>query len=711
MPNPMLTGVMAGGGGGDVRDIVQVLSEGANFNYAGMSPERASEERAINRKQQLVNLLLQRSLQPRKATQAGRFIVAPGWGQGLGQLVEAAMGYYGMTELDKQREASMKAERDQITEALTAIEQAKRGHNITVPAQGPGQGITPDPTGMGVQEGDTPPPMVEGAQPTAVRHVGPTAQEIEAAYMKAVQTGNPRLISVVNAMMAREGAAALAEQAREEKVREFDVTQKRFAAGQAWEREKFEKEQELKERELAQKTSTGKWTVHNDAHDLYAVNGETGEMRFLTDEQGKRIQSTAHAGTVGQGQQVIETASGPMVVNKTTGDAIPVRDARGVPVPPKSDLPKGTHIDKESGEIFNNPGDPKDLKARNALSQDIGMVLALDTKTRKVLEVLDYIQDPKHKAGFEANFGGWNAYATSKLPWARTMNTKIEQLRDMLELSGLRAVNVDGKVGQVTVAEWPKFGSLMAKISHDIDEGEAANIFQQIRNDMLEFQRNQRVQYNNEWASQKQYYVSPDELLKRAGHATAEAAPKGAPKPTSGESADIPIVSEGDYGALPPGALYRTNEGGPIRKKAGADTTSEATTPPATIRDLPSVSALPQGLRPKEPTMPTPPSSAPPSNATGEVLKASDAILLVPSQGRKEVMAMVDQLVRPIKTQAEYDARPSAGALRDKMTALLAPIYQQHGRSVRELNEQVGLAIEEIYEMQKQSAAKQAKGR
>lgn len=109
--------------------------------------------------------------------------------------------------------------------------------------------------------------------------------------------------------------------------------------------------------------------------------------------------------------------------------------------------------------------------------------------------------------------------------------------------------------------------------------------------------------------------------------------------------------------------------------------------------------------------MPTPPSSAPPSNATGEVLKASDAILLVPSQGRKEVMAMVDQLVRPIKTQAEYDARPSAGALRDKMTALLAPIYQQHGRSVRELNEQVGLAIEEIYEMQKQSAAKQAKGR
>src|SRR6185295_7165938 len=75
-----------------------------NFGLAGqVPPEIALEEQAINRKQQLANMLLQRGMQAPQGEMAGRFYVGPSWAQGLAQLGAAGAGAYLTSRNDQQR--------------------------------------------------------------------------------------------------------------------------------------------------------------------------------------------------------------------------------------------------------------------------------------------------------------------------------------------------------------------------------------------------------------------------------------------------------------------------------------------------------------------------------------------------------------------------------------------------------------------------------
>src|SRR6187549_194316 len=65
-----------------------------NPNSLGMLPEIALQEQALNRKQQLANVLMQRALQPAQGQMAGRFYVPPSLAQGLAQLGTAGLGAY-----------------------------------------------------------------------------------------------------------------------------------------------------------------------------------------------------------------------------------------------------------------------------------------------------------------------------------------------------------------------------------------------------------------------------------------------------------------------------------------------------------------------------------------------------------------------------------------------------------------------------------------
>jgi hypothetical protein len=68
------------------------VADSMNLNRLGLPPELALEEQALNRKQQLANVLLQRSLQPLQGQMAGRFYVPPSWTQGLAKLGFAGIG-------------------------------------------------------------------------------------------------------------------------------------------------------------------------------------------------------------------------------------------------------------------------------------------------------------------------------------------------------------------------------------------------------------------------------------------------------------------------------------------------------------------------------------------------------------------------------------------------------------------------------------------
>lgn len=104
-----LAGVLAGGG------MTNINSVGSNYGMTGLPPDVALEEQALNRKQQIANLLLQRGLQGAQGQMAGRFYVPPSWAQGLAQLGSAAAGATLSSDIDSQRQglaATMNKERE-----------------------------------------------------------------------------------------------------------------------------------------------------------------------------------------------------------------------------------------------------------------------------------------------------------------------------------------------------------------------------------------------------------------------------------------------------------------------------------------------------------------------------------------------------------------------------------------------------------------------
>jgi hypothetical protein len=71
---------------------VNNVADSMNLNRLGLPPALALEEQALNRRQQLANVLMQRGLQPAQGQMVGRFYSAPSWAQGLAQLGTAAAG-------------------------------------------------------------------------------------------------------------------------------------------------------------------------------------------------------------------------------------------------------------------------------------------------------------------------------------------------------------------------------------------------------------------------------------------------------------------------------------------------------------------------------------------------------------------------------------------------------------------------------------------
>lgn len=122
-----------------------------------MSPEVALQEQALNRKQQIANLLIQRGLAPLPSGQmAGRFFVPTSPVQGAAQLASVLAGAFGTHMIDGSRKDLAQQDNDMVMKALEAY------RNKTAPvetqAEGPG---APVPTGLKVGEGYTPEELQE----------------------------------------------------------------------------------------------------------------------------------------------------------------------------------------------------------------------------------------------------------------------------------------------------------------------------------------------------------------------------------------------------------------------------------------------------------------------------------------------------------------------------------------------------------------------
>lgn len=100
---------------------IQTNANNLSYGLGGeVPPEIALEEQALNRKQQIANLLLQRGMQSPQGQMAGRFYVAPSPAQGVAQLASVLAGGYLTNRHDDQRKALADKNRSMTADAIQA---------------------------------------------------------------------------------------------------------------------------------------------------------------------------------------------------------------------------------------------------------------------------------------------------------------------------------------------------------------------------------------------------------------------------------------------------------------------------------------------------------------------------------------------------------------------------------------------------------------
>lgn len=157
-------------------------------------------------------------------------------------------------------------------------------------------------------------------------------------------------------------------------------------------------------------------------------------------------------------------------------------------------------------------------KMRAQHSGDVNKLQSVNNSTRELVKTIDYILDPKNKSGFEANFGGWNAYLTRLLPdvipgFARTgdVSTAVERLTELAETSGLGGIRGGSgqSVGAITEREWPKFAAQLLKTSPRLNEDTARQVLKDARATAMDLRNRELGAYENEWKPTPFYTQDP----------------------------------------------------------------------------------------------------------------------------------------------------------------------------------------------------------
>lgn len=145
------------------RALNNINSVGSNYGMQGLPPDVALEEQALNRKQQIANLLLQQGMQGAGTGQmVGRFFVPTSASQhaaGLGQVLAGALG---TRHIDTQRQDMAQGMNAERAKAIQEYAQNLKSQPVTL--QGPG---APELTGLGQQlnkDMDLDPRLVSGQE-------------------------------------------------------------------------------------------------------------------------------------------------------------------------------------------------------------------------------------------------------------------------------------------------------------------------------------------------------------------------------------------------------------------------------------------------------------------------------------------------------------------------------------------------------------------
>lgn len=186
-------------------------------------------------------------------------------------------------------------------------------------------------------------------------------------------------------------------------------------------------------------------------------------------------------------------------------------------------LTKDQRWNAELGRVEAIPGSALDQKQKGQFADDQAAFKNLSDSLTAGIAKINKVLDPTNKAGFEANFGGWNAYATSKFPGARDTAKVIESVKADMKRLGLEAMRSGGSIGAMTNAEWPIIEAQIDAISPDLSEEAARQAFQGVAARMEGLKKRATEKFETEWGNR----------IPQAG-GSAPAAP-AAPKMTADE--------------------------------------------------------------------------------------------------------------------------------------------------------------------------------
>ena len=202
-------------------------------------------------------------------------------------------------------------------------------------------------------------------------------------------------------------------------------------------------------------------------------------------------------------------------------------DGGGVSEAPK--LKQGERWNKELGRVEAVPGSDIFVKQSGAHGKDFQALQGVDTKVDSAIGKIDYILSPENKSGFDANFGGYTAYGTSRITGkAVDVRSNIESLKSDLKAAGLELMRSGGSIGQITEREWPIIEGMIGALKPEMTKDEARKQFTKIKTYMENIRKNARDAYDTEWG-ETQYHKADKKPSSppAAGNAPARTNSKG----------------------------------------------------------------------------------------------------------------------------------------------------------------------------------------
>jgi len=166
-------------------------------------------------------------------------------------------------------------------------------------------------------------------------------------------------------------------------------------------------------------------------------------------------------------------------------------------------LEPGQKLD-ENGNIYNMPNSKIDAQQRKAHANDAKKIETVNVATDSTLSNIDQILDPKKASDFNANFG-YGSSISAKLPGARDVAAKIDNIKSALKSLGLEDFRVNGSIGAMTEKEWPIVQDRIASLKDNMSPEAARQTLADIKNRLNMMRNITHDSYDNQWGA-SQYY-------------------------------------------------------------------------------------------------------------------------------------------------------------------------------------------------------------